>query len=378
MLDNFIEVFKAGTHTDGFNNTKTWTEADLRQFANNHTHSKAPIVMGHPSDLDSADKYGISEEVKVEDGKLLVKFTNVDPTFSKIVSSGEIANRSIGARKGKNGWYLEHVGFLGSTPPALDDLAPIFNKAKEEDSEYCYYTFAFNANEISIKPWRYQSGIHSIKELFRGVRDWIIQENDIDTADTVLPSHRIDNLQDASSAITHKPTDTTIYQKGEELMSKETPVSNTDNSKTQEATFTQSQLDQAVQQAEAKFQKKLDERDKAQAAKEAKSTIAQFVRSGNVTPAQAEGMEEFMSTLGNTDTYSFTKGDDTKEESTALAWFTNFVSSLKSGVVQGEADLDDTQVAQFSAAQIAKYAKDNDCDPVTALDRLKEEGATHE
>lgn len=121
-MKEWVEVFRAGTHTDSAGNTRTWTEADLQKIAASYDPAKheAPAVLGHPKDNHPA--YAWVEAAKAEGGKLFVKFKQVVPAFGEAVKQGLWKKRSISLYPDMT---LRHVGFLGAQPPAIKGLADI-------------------------------------------------------------------------------------------------------------------------------------------------------------------------------------------------------------------------------------------------------------
>lgn len=121
-LEDWIEVFRTGTHTDGRGNTRTWTEADLDLIASSYdpaTH-EAPAVLGHPA--DNAPAWAWVEALKRNGSKLLAKFRQVAPAFQELVQQGRFKKRSIALYPDMK---LRHVGFLGATPPAVKGLQDV-------------------------------------------------------------------------------------------------------------------------------------------------------------------------------------------------------------------------------------------------------------
>jgi len=121
-FDDWIEVFRTGTHTDSAGNTKDWTEDDLEEIAKNYNPEKneAPIVIGHPT--ESSPAYGWVEKIKEESGILWAKCKDVIPEFTDMVKKGLFKKRSISLYPD---FTLRHIGFLGATPPAVKGLADL-------------------------------------------------------------------------------------------------------------------------------------------------------------------------------------------------------------------------------------------------------------
>jgi len=129
MMEHWMELFRAGTHTDSSGNTQTWTEQDLDTIVAKYDPSihEAPAVIGHPK--DNAPAYAWVEGLKREGGILLGKFKQVLPEFAEGVKSGLWKKRSIALYPDKT---LRHVGFLGAQPPAIKGLKEIAFASGEE------------------------------------------------------------------------------------------------------------------------------------------------------------------------------------------------------------------------------------------------------
>ena len=54
LSGQWINVFRAGTHTDSTGRVVTFTQADLDQIVANHDLGAAPAVIGHPKHNDPA------------------------------------------------------------------------------------------------------------------------------------------------------------------------------------------------------------------------------------------------------------------------------------------------------------------------------------
>lgn len=128
----WIEVFKAGTHTDASGSTRDWTTDDIdlmvALYNNQSEDSKheAPVVIGHPEDDSPA--YGWVEELKRDGDVLLAKLKDLAPEFVEWVQKGLYKKRSISVY---SDLLLKHVGFLGGVPPAVKGMAdPKFKNEK--------------------------------------------------------------------------------------------------------------------------------------------------------------------------------------------------------------------------------------------------------
>lgn len=133
-MNDWIEIFRTGTHTDAGGNKREWTEADLNRMASSYDPNahEAPLVIGHPKNNGPA--YGWVEQLKVQGGKLLMRAGQVLPEFADLVKTGRFKKRSISVYP--NG-TLRHVGFLGAQPPAIKGLKDV-SFGEEETIIYEY------------------------------------------------------------------------------------------------------------------------------------------------------------------------------------------------------------------------------------------------
>lgn len=128
-MKDWFEIFRAGTHTASNGVTKTWTEEEVQQIAENYnaqSEHEAPIVIGHPKDNDPA--FGWVEKLKAEGGKLFAKAKQLVPEFVEAVEKGLYKKRSVSLYPDGT---LRHVGFLGAVPPAVKGLAELKFKEGE-------------------------------------------------------------------------------------------------------------------------------------------------------------------------------------------------------------------------------------------------------
>lgn len=128
-MEDWIELFRTGTHTDSSGKTQTWTEQDLDTIVAKYDPSahEAPAVIGHPK--DNAPAYAWVESLKREGISLWGKFKQVLPEFAEAVAQGSYKKRSIALYPDMT---LRHVGFLGAQPPAIKGLQDIaFEEGKE-------------------------------------------------------------------------------------------------------------------------------------------------------------------------------------------------------------------------------------------------------
>lgn len=133
-MNDWFEVFRAGTWTDSKGRTRTWTEADLDRIAAGYDPAdhEAPLVIGHPQ--ANAPAYGWVEGLKREGSRLLAKARQVVPEFAAAVAQGLYKKRSISLAS--DGVRLRHVGFLGAAEPAVPGLKDLAFAGDDEEQRF--------------------------------------------------------------------------------------------------------------------------------------------------------------------------------------------------------------------------------------------------
>jgi len=175
-----MEIFRAGTHTDGAGNTRAYTNADLDKIAAsyNPTVHEAPVVIGHPKDNSPA--WGWVKSLQRQGSALFAELKDLVPEFVTCVKNGMYKKRSIALYPDMS---LRHVGFLGGMPPAVKGLADIAFAAND------------NSTVIEFMDCEQANVYQRIGRMFSGLRDYFIEKFGMDIADKVLPSWDIDGLK---------------------------------------------------------------------------------------------------------------------------------------------------------------------------------------
>lgn len=182
------EIFRAGTHTDNNGQTVTISEADVAAAAAAYDPGlhEAPIVVGHPK--TDAPAYGWVGGLSASGGTLTADFAQVDDSFAGLVRDGRYKKVSASfyppdsPNNPKPGvWYLRHVGFLGAQPPAVKGLQPV---SFAEDDVYVEFSEVAHRRAASI---------------FRRLRDWLIEQYDIATADKVVSDWEIRDIEETAA-----------------------------------------------------------------------------------------------------------------------------------------------------------------------------------
>ncbi|MBW7997517.1 MAG: hypothetical protein FVQ81_13265 [Candidatus Glassbacteria bacterium] len=311
---NWFEIFKTGTHTDSAGVTREWEESDLKQIVDNFDpEQSAPVVIGHPKNDDPA--WGWVDKLKIESGKLLASFRDLVPEFVEAVKQGRYRKVSVRFFPTDNdGWELRHVGFLGAAAPAVKGLTPIAFEEREGDVVLEYALDEYEAQ--------------TLRDLFRGLREWIIDRFSLETANDVLPDWQIETLHPPAKPDYNQPEgdksmgDPITQEKLAEAVSKAvkeaTDLANDEGVKKEKA-----------MQAEIENLRLENRRDKLTSFVEAQ------VKGGKLPPKASEaGIVEFMLGLDDAAEVEFAEGEEHKK--TPLAWFREFIESMSESKLFGE------------------------------------------
>lgn len=315
-LRSWIEVFRAGTHVDKEGKEISFSAADLDQMVSNVSLGRPPAVIGHPKHNDPA--YGWAE-LKRDGESLFARFDDLHPAFEAGVESGAYRNRSLSVFKdAQHGWRVKHVGWLGAQPPAIDGLKPVEFSAGATDC------FEFSAMDdcCQVMAW----GLSDVATVLRGLRDWVISRDGLETADRVLPDWSISSITSAATRLREQPPEAAFSSSQEGALS-----------------LTQADLDRAVQETEARVRSELSaEFSKRDAQLTALQTerqneriaaqIAGWKARGLVLPADEPGLTEFMRALeaGTAAEFEFSRAEGaTPLKKSPATWFAEFMSARK-------------------------------------------------
>lgn len=369
-LDDWIEIFRSGTHVDSKGRQAAFTNADLDQMIANHKLGAAPAVLGHPKHNDPA--YAWTADLKREGDSLLTKFTDINADFEAGVKAGAYRNRSVSIFKDADaGWRLQHVGWLGAARPAISGLKPV--EFAGDDN-----TLEFSSPEVDAVR-SLARAVDTSVELLRALREYLIEQGGVELADRVLPTWQLDSLTN-SARWARESVD-------EEKARISAPVftSPNPNGDPSMGTFTQEQLDVAIKKAredgEASARSVNEQQFAAQGAELAElrsmrlregidNQIEKWAAAGIVTPAMKEGMAEFMASIAPAGSFEFSAADGNKQGKTPADWFAAFVSgmvpALKLGQRSGAEDTGHTEPLDVNdGAAIAAKARQYQADEQT-------------
>ncbi len=366
-LADWVEVFRAGTHTDSSGQRLTFTAGDLDQMVANFAPKSAPAVLGHPKHNDPA--YAWASGFKREGDSLFTRFEDIHPGFEAGVKSGAYHNRSIRVVHDKDkGWRVRHIGWLGAVPPAIEGLKPVeFAAADEAD----VHDFADTCSAVSQLVW----AADNAARLFRGFREYLIEKDGIEAADRVVPAYQIDSI--ASSADQARAALLAAEPDADDLPSFSSPTNQPGGA----MPATQEELQRARDEAAAEATKKTEAQFAAQGkeltelrAERKRERIATvingFKAKGLVLPAEEAGMAAFMAELdGVANEFSFSAADGVDVKKTPAVWFAEFVASRQPLVnlrqkkagddtdAQDETSDDPTLISQKAMNYIAEQSK---------------------
>lgn len=189
-----FSIFRTGKHTAMSGVTLDFSAEQLKAAVAAYDPSlhEAPLTVGHPQDNLPAYGWVKGLHYNEETGEVDIDSHQVEESFEEMVGKGRFKKRSASwylpdspSNPKPGTLYLRHVAFLGAQPPAVKGLKDVAFAADDT---------AFTV-EFADK-WTFGS----IASAFRGLRDWIISEKDLETADRVIPNYLIGDLDRAANA----------------------------------------------------------------------------------------------------------------------------------------------------------------------------------
>lgn len=185
-----IEVFRVGTFTPMQGSAITYTPSDLRAAADAYDFATAPapIVVGHPT--TDAPAYGWAQgfEFDATTGKLFATLGEIQPAFAEAVKKGSYKKVSMqffrpdaASNPAPGTWYPKHIGFLGGAAPAVPGLANVAFSGSPDDA--VSFTAEFG-----------EPGFEHAASILRTLRDFLIGQFGLESADKALPSYAIEWL----------------------------------------------------------------------------------------------------------------------------------------------------------------------------------------
>ncbi|MBI5056995.1 MAG: hypothetical protein HZB61_10315 [Nitrospirae bacterium] len=298
-MNDWIPIFKTGTHTDSQGDTQTWTEADLDRIAQyNPADHEAPVVIGHPK--DNAPAWAWIEGLKREGQTLYMKMKDLVPAFAEMLKLKMFKKRSISLYPDGS---LRHVGFLGANPPAVKGLEDV----------------AFNEGDQTII--EFEEGGTMLEEIKKMFADMM----------TEIKSMRSGAKKGENADMTEQEIQKKIND-GIAAALKTKDAEFAEATKTKETEFSE---------RESALKKKEDALN-AKATEGKKKAIVVFCedlkKEGKLLPAMEKlgmGISEFMNQISTITTIEFGEGDDKKKQ-TPLEFMQAFLTALPKQIEFGE------------------------------------------
>lgn len=302
----WCEIFKAGTHIDHSGKKVTVTTADIDKIISNFNEKNpdVPLVIGHPKVNSPA--YGWVDKLKREGKTLLATFKDVSSEFAEWVNQGLYKTRSISLYEDNT---LRHIGWLGAQPPAIKGLAS-YQFAENEEIQI------FDFSEV--ENYKFQT----IADILSDLRDFLIEKYDIETADKVVRSWRLSDLerigtQDKIGVMAFCEEIASSYNK------EQTMINNPKEQQTPPAAGAEPQ-NTAEPQVPDDVQKVIDAKNEeindlkaqleSEQAEKRKAEYSQFaeqlIKDGNIAPSEKSTVIDLMEVCGKNGTYDFAEGDE--------------------------------------------------------------------
>lgn len=314
-MNEWFEIFRAGTWTDSQGREHKYTNEDLDRVVSQYdpAQNEAPIVIGHPESNSPA--FGWIKALKRVGDRLLALPYQVVGEFAEMVKQGLFKKRSIALTPDL---HLVHVGFLGAVPPAVKGLKDI---AFSADADSMVYEFA---------EWR----VPIVGRVLRRLRDWVIEKFGLETADQVLPAWEIQTLELEERVESNPAPEFNASIPGSTPAPEQTTGAMPD---AERAEF-ERQVEALRLQAEdgtkriEELQAILEKREREQRQAKISLFLESLVSSGKVTPAQKSKVLDLLLIVSGIEKYQFSEGG----EQSPLTVFQDFLKTLPQQVVMEE------------------------------------------
>ena len=340
-----IHIFRPGRHTSMQGATIDFGESDLIATANAYDPARheAPLVIGHPR--ADAPAWGWVGGLTADGGGLFAAPRQVDPAFAEMVRAGRFKKVSASFYTPDSPhnpvpgvYYLRHVGFLGAQPPAVKGLAPV-NFAEGDTDEGCV-SFDF-AESPGLLRW--------LADLFRGLREYVVEKDGAETADRAIPSYAVSGLQEMAAASAAQAAEIPAFAenlppKKEHTMQKQEtpPVENIDFAETKARA---DELERKVAYLTGIARKE-----------RASRVVDKALADGRLTPAQSVGLTDFMAGLDEEGTFDFAEDGGKTTSMSPAAFMVAFLERLPKQVDFSEAAPGGEEAPDTSSNDIAQRA----------------------
>lgn len=349
MQDNnhAIHIFRPGRHTSMQGATIDFGEGDLIATAKAYdpTRHEAPLVIGHPR--ADAPAWGWVGGLTADEGGLFATPRQLDPAFAEMVRAGRFKKVSASFYTPDSPhnpvpgvYYLRHVGFLGAQPPAVKGLAPVPVNFAEGDTEEGCVSFDF-AESPGLLRW--------LADLFRGLREYVVEKDGTEMADRAIPSYAVSGLQEMAAASAAQAAEIPAFAenltppKEKSMQKQETPPAG--NIDFAEVKARADELEHKVAYLTGIARKE-----------RASRVVDKALADGRLTPAQSVGLADFMAGLDEEGTFDFAEDGGKTTSMSPAAFMAAFLERLPKQVDFSEAAPGGEEAPDTSSNNIAQRA----------------------
>ena len=349
MQDNnhAIHIFRPGRHTSMQGATIDFGEGDLIATAKAYdpTRHEAPLVIGHPR--ADAPAWGWVGGLTADEGGLFATPRQLDPAFAEMVRAGRFKKVSASFYTPDSPhnpvpgvYYLRHVGFLGAQPPAVKGLAPVPVNFAEGDTEEGCVSFDF-AESPGLLRW--------LADLFRGLREYVVEKDGTEMADRAIPSYAVSGLQEMAAASAAQAAEIPAFAenltppKEKSMQKQETPPA--ENIDFAETKARADELEHKVAYLTGIARKE-----------RASRVVDKALADGRLTPAQSVGLADFMAGLDEEGTFDFAEDGGKTTSMSPAAFMAAFLERLPKQVDFSEAAPGGEEAPDTSSNDIAQRA----------------------
>lgn len=349
MQDNnhAIHIFRPGRHTSMQGATIDFGESDLIATAKAYDPARheAPLVIGHPR--ADAPAWGWVGGLTADEGGLFATPRQLDPAFAEMVRAGRFKKVSASFYTPDSPhnpvpgvYYLRHVGFLGAQPPAVKGLAPVPVNFAEGDTEEGCVSFDF-AESPGLLRW--------LADLFRGLREYVVEKDGAETADRAIPSYAVSGLQEMAAASAAQAAEIPAF--AENLPPKK------ESSMQKQETPPAGNIDFAETKARAdELERKVAYLTGIARKERASRLVDKALADGRLTPAQSVGLADFMAGLDEEGTFDFAEDGGKTTSMSPAAFMAAFLERLPKQVDFSEAAPGGEEALDTSSNDIAQRA----------------------
>ena len=349
MQDNnhAIHIFRPGRHTSMQGATIDFGAGDLIATAKAYapTRREAPLVIGHPR--ADAPAWGWVGGLTADEGGLFATPRQLDPAFAEMVRAGRFKKVSASFYTPDSPhnpvpgvYYLRHVGFLGAQPPAVKGLAPVPVNFAEGDTDEGCVSFDF-AESPGLLRW--------LADLFRGLREYVVEKDGTEMADRAIPSYAVSGLQEMAAASAAQAAEIPAFAenltppKEKSMQKQETPPAGNIN-------FAETKARADELERKVAYLTGIARKERAS------RVVDKALADGRLTPAQSVGLADFMAGLDEEGTFDFAEDGGKTTSMSPAAFMAAFLERLPKQVDFSEAAPGGEEAPDTSSNDIAQRA----------------------